>query len=98
MGVNLATFAATSSGPASRAPSKFALGRGSAGLGLSALPDFWLGLPNLAKLVGGGWLLFGLVYCACRTGGFRASATPFRLQRRHLSQPITCHRRISRLS
>ena len=32
---------------------------------------FWLGLPNLAKLVGGGWLLFGLVYCACRTGGFR---------------------------
>jgi hypothetical protein len=32
---------------------------------------FWLGLPTLAKLVGGGWLLLGLVYCAFKTGGFR---------------------------
>jgi amino acid transporter len=32
---------------------------------------FWLGLPNLAKLAGGGWLLFGFVYCALKTGGFR---------------------------
>jgi amino acid transporter len=32
---------------------------------------FWLSLSNLTKLVGGGWLLLGLVYCAFKTGGFR---------------------------
>jgi putrescine importer len=32
---------------------------------------FWLGLPQLAKLVGGGWLLAGMAYCAYKTKGFR---------------------------
>jgi amino acid transporter len=32
---------------------------------------FWLGLPNLAKLVGGGWLVIGMGYCAYKTKGFR---------------------------
>jgi hypothetical protein len=32
---------------------------------------FWIGLPNRAKLVGGLWLLVGLVYSAYKTRGFR---------------------------
>jgi putrescine importer len=32
---------------------------------------FWLGLPALAKLVGGAWLLAGMAYCAIKTRGFR---------------------------
>jgi amino acid transporter len=32
---------------------------------------FWIGLPNRAKLVGGLWLLAGLVYSAIKTRGFR---------------------------
>jgi hypothetical protein len=31
----------------------------------------WLGLSTLAKVVGGLWLLGGLVYCAIKTRGFR---------------------------
>jgi amino acid transporter len=31
---------------------------------------FWIGLPNRAKIVGGLWLLVGLVYSACKTRGF----------------------------
>jgi len=31
----------------------------------------WLGLKARAKLVGGLWLLAGVLYCAVRTRGFR---------------------------
>jgi amino acid transporter len=31
----------------------------------------WLGLPHLSKVVGGIWLLIGIVFCAGRTRGFR---------------------------
>jgi putrescine importer len=41
------------------------------GCGLLLCFVFWLGLPNTAKLAGGGWLLFGVVYCAIKTNGFR---------------------------
>ena len=37
---------------------------------------FWWGLPSLAKIVGGLWLLIGLIYGAVRTRGFRLSAPP----------------------
>jgi amino acid transporter len=32
---------------------------------------FWIGLPSRAKIVGGAWLLAGLVYSAYKTRGFR---------------------------
>jgi hypothetical protein len=32
---------------------------------------FWIGLPTRAKIVGGVWLLVGLVYSAYKTRGFR---------------------------
>jgi putrescine importer len=32
---------------------------------------FWIGLPDRAKIVGGLWLLVGLIYCAYKTRGFR---------------------------
>lgn len=34
----------------------------------------WLSLPMLAKLVGGGWFLMGIIYSAVRTRGFRTPA------------------------
>ena len=31
----------------------------------------WLGLQTPAKLIGGAWLLVGIIYAAARTRGFR---------------------------
>ncbi len=38
---------------------------------------FWIGLPNRAKIVGGLWLLVGVVYSAYKTCGFRDSPLLF---------------------
>lgn len=32
---------------------------------------FWLGLPRPAQVVGGAWLLVGIIYCGIKTRGFR---------------------------
>lgn len=32
---------------------------------------FWLGLPRPAQVVGGAWLLAGIIYCGIKTRGFR---------------------------
>jgi len=40
-------------------------------LGFAFCLVIWLGLGNLAKIVGGSWFVIGLIYSAVRTGGFR---------------------------
>ncbi len=32
---------------------------------------FWIGLPHMAQIVGGIWLLLGMCYCGIKTKGFR---------------------------
>jgi len=43
---------------------------------------FWVNLPQMAKIVGGMWLLAGLAYCAYKTRGFRKRALLFEFQER----------------
>ena len=40
----------------------------------------WLGLPLLSKLVGSAWLLFGLIYYAVKTKGFRERPVLFNFE------------------
>jgi amino acid transporter len=71
MGVNLATFISYFVRPPQNHRRNFLWDAALPACGFILCLVFWLGLPNLAKLAGGGWLLFGLVYCAIKTGGFR---------------------------
>jgi putrescine importer len=71
MGVNLATFISYFVRPPHDHRRSFVWDAALPAGGFVLCLVFWLGLPTLAKLVGGGWLLFGLVYCAFKTGGFR---------------------------
>jgi putrescine importer len=71
MGVNLATFISYFLRPPQGHGRNILWDAGLPACGFLLCFVFWLGLPGLAKLVGGGWLLFGLVYCALRTGFFR---------------------------
>jgi putrescine importer len=38
---------------------------------------FWLGLPKPAKIVGGTWLILGMLYCGIKTKGFRQAPLLF---------------------
>jgi putrescine importer len=71
MGVNLATIISYFIRPPQDHRRNFFRDAALPACGFLLCLVFWLGLPNLAKVVGGGWLLFGFVYCAIKTGGFR---------------------------
>jgi len=71
MGVNLATFWSFYFRPSPGHRRNFLRDGLVPGLGFLLCLAFWIGLPNLAKLVGGAWLLVGMGYCAYKTRGFR---------------------------
>jgi putrescine importer len=71
MGVNLATLWTYYARPATGHRRNFLWDALTPGLGFLLCLVFWIGLPNLAKLVGGAWLFVGMAYCAYKTRGFR---------------------------
>jgi len=71
MGVNLATLISYFVRPPQGHRRNFLWDAALPACGLLLCLVFWLSLPDLAKLIGGGWLLLGLAYCAIKTGGFR---------------------------
>jgi amino acid transporter len=71
MGVNAATIFSYYVHPAENHRRNLVLDALLPGFGFLLCLVFWLGLPNLSKLVGGCWLLVGVIYCAFKTGGFR---------------------------
>jgi putrescine importer len=71
MGVNLATLWSYFLHPRPPHRRNFLWDALLPGAGFLLCLIFWLGLPNLAKLAGGGWLLAGMAYCAYKTRGFR---------------------------
>jgi amino acid transporter len=71
MGVNLATLISYFIRPPQGHRRHFLWDAALSACGFLLCLVFWLGLPNLAKLAGSGWLLLGLGYCAVKTGGFR---------------------------
>lgn len=71
MGVNVATIVSYFIRPAENHRRSVFLDALLPGTGFVLCLIFWLGLPNLAKIAGGSWLLLGFLYCAVRTSGFR---------------------------
>ncbi len=71
MGVNLATLWTYYARPAAGRRRNFLWDAVTPGVGFLLCLTFWIGLPKLAKLVGGAWLLAGMAYCAHKTRGFR---------------------------
>ncbi len=71
MGVNLAMLWTYYAHPLAGHRRNFLWDALTPGMGFLLCLVFWIGLPNLAKLVGGAWLLAGMAYCAYKTKGFR---------------------------
>jgi putrescine importer len=71
MGVNLATFWCYFLHPPEGHRRSLLWDAILPGIGFLLCLAFWLELPHLAKVVGGTWLLGGMIYCAIKTKGFR---------------------------
>jgi amino acid transporter len=73
MGVNLASIREYFFREGKKTPGKFFFHFLPPAIGFSICLLIWLNLPLKTFLIGGGWMLAGLVYLGIRTGGFRKS-------------------------